>query len=81
MVSVSLILISQPPRLVRLKINEQTIPRGFRKVKHNYKWVFYAMLEMCKLFFLKRARKKVMKLMGFMSTIVSQKEGLVKMRN
>lgn len=31
--------------------------------------------------FLKRARKKVMKLMGFMSTIVSQKEGLVKMRN
>lgn len=31
--------------------------------------------------FQKRARKKVMKLMGFMSTIVFQKKGFFKMRN
>jgi hypothetical protein len=49
--------ISQPPRLVKLKINEHSIPRGFGKVKHNYKWVFYAMLEMCKLF-LKKGQEK-----------------------
>jgi hypothetical protein len=61
MVSVSLIhkgTSFTTPRLVKLKINEQNIPRGFGKVKHNYKWVFYAMLEMCKLFLKKDKEKK-----------------------
>lgn len=69
------------PRLVRLKINEQTIFRGLERLGIITNGYYMQCWRCASCFFFLKGKKKVMKLMGFMSTIVSPKKGLVKMRN